>query len=552
MASDPKTQPSVPTWALLTATAALAFLLGAGYVVFWGAPSSAPVAPPARPASPSGRAEPAVDAGPKAPPAAQPSLTERPGRKAPYTRAVREWATRLSADAALRLYADAADLTLKYYARPLTVREFFSSGLDALREAAVTPGAEASFAGLDDAQKRGAWQEAIGAVRKRCEDTAEPTDANTTKWLQALFAANDASVMLPQGIVVYECLNGALKRLDPGCGLLTPGDLHELSILCSSRFAGVGIEWTMKDRVPVVDEVYHGGPAWHAGVRVGDRILAVAGKPTAGSSAYELANRLRGKPDTAVTLALARPSAQGGAHSPVMPVQVTVKRRTIELSKVEASQLLDPERGIAYLRLRRFQKGTTIAVLRELRRLKGEGMRGLVLDLRGSSGSDLRAAAGVADLFMAERKIVELKGRAAGTNRTIRAASRTLHGDTAIAALVDSTTRAAAEILAGALKENERATLFGSRTPGRGSLQKIFQLQPHGVALRLTICHFHTPSGAPIEGAGVAPNVAVASGAIKPRAGTAVSASPLQEGPLVKAALQFLRQKLPSRKALHP
>ena len=556
--SESEIKPTIPTWALVAVTGVLAFVAGVAFVAFrgdWAGGSSERTF--------SGREE----AEGRGPVRGSAGRRRRPA-------AARRWAAGLTRERALRLYADAADVALKHHVRKMSLREFLCRGLDALRESAVAPADAQEFSGLRDAERRTAWVEAIAAARRECENAADPpagrspaagegpTHADAIKRLQALLDASAGSVGLPPGLVVYECLAGGLDALGSGCRLLVGADLRERDVRYAGRFAGVGIEWTMKQGIPTVDLVYPRGPAWEAGVRRGDRILSVDRKGSTGASVQEVAKRLRGERGTTVALEVGRPDQPGVADAQMVTFRFNIKRRIVEVPTVAGAELLDPTAGVAYLRLRRFQKKTTVTVIRELRRLKREGMRGLILDLRGSSGARLLSAAAVADLFLARGKIVESRWRDPANNKMIRSRHYTLYAEMPMAVLIDGRTRAGGEILAGALKENKRATLFGARTAGTASLQRVFQLKPHGVALELPVCLFRTPSGTPIEAAGIAPDVLVGRESEAPpgpealRAGGGAaggegygSACSFEDAPVVNAALGFLRMKLPRVKA---
>jgi len=221
---------------------------------------------------------------------------------------------------------------------------------------------------------------------------------------------------------------------------------------------------------------------------------------------------------------------------------LVLRRRRVEVPSVDRVQLLDPSLGIAYLRLLSFQRTTPHDVQQALWTLHRQGMRVLVLDLRGNPGGLLTTAVEVADLFLQRGIIVSTRGRNVQEDFTYTARPEGTWGVPLIV-LVDHDSASAAEILAGALKDHNRATVVGMRSYGKGSVQGIFPLDGCEAGLRLTTARFYSPSGRPYSGQGVLPHIVVRQAA-RPIEGSVPAPA---EDPVLTAALSAARNLLASR-----
>ena len=301
--------------------------------------------------------------------------------------------------------------------------------------------------------------------------------------------------------LVDGALKGMLTRLDPHSDYMDETEYRELLATTSGQFGGVGIEISVEQGVPQVISAIDGTPAAAAGIQPGDRIVKADGQPTVGIDLSDVVRRLRGKPGTPVVLTIAR------ANRPTFDVPIT--RAVIHVDSVKFS--LQPGR-VGYVRISTFDENTAEelrAAITRLRQQAGSRFAGFVLDLRNDAGGLLDSAVEIAGDFLNGGSVVATRGREPDENRLYDAP---LHGDmissTPMVVLINGASASAAEIVAGALQDHHRATLIGTRSFGKGSVQSILPLEGHG-ALRLTTALYYTPSGRSIQGHGITPDVAL-------------------------------------------
>jgi carboxyl-terminal processing protease len=298
--------------------------------------------------------------------------------------------------------------------------------------------------------------------------------------------------------------SGFVKEIDdPYSVLLTPDRYRRLREAASGRYAGVGIELDMRDGFVTVIAPLAGTPADSAGIRPGDRIAAVDGKPMAGLTMEEVQQALRGPSGTKVRLTLER-----GAEKPTL----MLTRRTITFHPVQRAEVVN---GVGVVALAIFSERAAIELRRAIDSLRTQGARSLILDLRENPGGLLEQGIAVADLFLnMGQTIVSTRGRTPDTDHEFDDDAPQLWPGMPIVALVDSGTASAAEIVAGALQDNNRAVVIGSRTYGKGSAQSIFPVAG-GRALKLTTARWFTPDGKTIERdsttGGIEPDVVLSS-----------------------------------------
>jgi carboxyl-terminal processing protease len=295
-------------------------------------------------------------------------------------------------------------------------------------------------------------------------------------------------------------LRGLLGDLDPHSAYLEQEEAQALQEQSEGEYSGVGVEIEQRsDRSMMVVAPIDGTPAQRAGLRAGDLIIAVDGKPLAGDGADAASQELRGPPGTVVTLTVLR------AGDPV-PREMPITREVIRITSV-ASRLLEP--GYGYVRISTFQADTGPELLRQLEALKetsGGALSGLVLDLRSNPGGLLNAAVEAADALLDSGLIVTTKGRLVYSNASFHAKPGDALDGASVIVLVDAGTASAAEVLAGALSDHERALVMGSRTFGKGSVQTVVPLE-NGDSVKLTTARYYTPSGRSIQARGIQPDV---------------------------------------------
>jgi carboxyl-terminal processing protease len=334
--------------------------------------------------------------------------------------------------------------------------------------------------------------------------------------------------------VVLEYICGAANSLDLYSCYLTPDQLNDVYSQIEGNFVGLGVELKADDGALLIVRVISGSPAQQRGLRSGDRILAVDGHATRELPTDQAANLLQGAEGTVAQLMVQSPGSQ--------PRPLNVPRQRVEVPSVDEVQMLDRSQGAAYFKLTCFQKTTSRDMDNALWSLHRDGMRSLIIDLRGNPGGLLVTAVEVADKFIDRGVIVSTHGRNPQEDFTYSA-----HGSGSwpvpLVVLIDQDSASAAEIFAGAIRDHHRGTIIGKRSYGKGSVQGIFPLSVGNAGLRLTTAKFYSPNGYPFAGIGVTPDLVVQQVA-RPVNG---STNPAKEDPVLAAALQTLQQPVAQR-----
>jgi carboxyl-terminal processing protease len=343
---------------------------------------------------------------------------------------------------------------------------------------------------------------------------------------------------IPPSAVILEYTCGVATSLDPYSTYLTPGQLSEVYSQIEGNFVGLGIELKADQGALLIVRVIPGSPAEAAGIRAGDRIVSVDGISTEELTTDEAANLLQGKSGSVADLVVRSPDGQ--------PRQVRVPRRQIEVPSIERAQILDRSQGVAYFKLLCFQKTTTRDVDATLWSLYRQGMRSLIMDLRGNPGGLLTTAVETADKFISHGVIVSTRGRAVQEDFTY-VAHEAGTWRVPLVVIIDENSASAAEIFAGAIRDHRRGTIVGGRSYGKGSVQGIFPLNTSGSGVRLTTAKFFSPNGHPYTRVGVQPDLAVRTVA-RPVDGAVAETVPLVDyDPALSAALQAARQRTARR-----
>ena len=334
--------------------------------------------------------------------------------------------------------------------------------------------------------------------------------------------------------LLQAAIRGMVSSLDPYSAYLDGDEYDEVKISSSGQYSGVGIEVSMEDEEVVVVSPFEGSPAALAGIRSGDVIATIDGIPVNTSNLADTIGRMRGKEGTTVKIGILR---EGSAE----PVQFTLKRSRVELRSVK-SELLEP--GMGYARISQFSETTgddLEAALKDLRKRNGgAALKGLVLDLRNNPGGVLEAAVAVADTFLDSGIIVSAKGRTPESKFEMDATPGDALNGAPIVVLVNGGSASAAEIVAGALKDNHRAKLMGRTTFGKGSVQTVIPL-PGDRAVKLTTSLYYTPSGISINHRGIAPDIELARDPKPPSPPVPADAPLLQRDAEVRRAVQELK-----------
>ncbi|MBX3420813.1 MAG: S41 family peptidase [Pirellulaceae bacterium] len=293
---------------------------------------------------------------------------------------------------------------------------------------------------------------------------------------------------------------GAIGLLDPYSAFLSPAELNEVESQIEGNFVGLGIALEPHVAPLRILNVIQGGPAREAGLQPDDRILEIGSIRCIDVGAERAADLLRGPEGSQVRLLVQQRNGQ--------LVDKIIARRRVEVPSVEDVGLLDTERKVAYLKISSFQKTTAQELDEALWKLHHQGMQSLVIDLRGNPGGWLDAAVAVADRFLNEGAIVSTRGKNGIENQNY-AAHRSGTWQVPLVMLIDDQSASASEILAGAIRDNQRGALVGCTTYGKGSVQGLFHTKSLNCGIRLTVSKFYSPSGQAISELGVSPTIAV-------------------------------------------
>lgn len=316
--------------------------------------------------------------------------------------------------------------------------------------------------------------------------------------------------------LLYDAINGMLAHLDPHTTFLRPAEYEKLREDTAGEFGGLGIDVGVagegKDAVVVVEEVHKDGPGAHAGLKVGDLVLAVDGEATRGEPLAHAVRLMRGVPGTRVVLTLSRAAWSKPRDVPLVRRQVRVPSVDVDAFEAPAKDGAVP--FIGYASISSFQErtdqelGQAIADLKRQAKEKNQPFTGLILDLRDNPGGLLDEGVKVADRFLVAGTIVTTEGRSQKSAEREIAHEEGTEPDYPVAVLVNGDTASASEIVAGALQDHKRAVIVGERSFGKGSVQTLFGLDD-GAGLKLTIARYFTPSGKSIQDKGVIPDVVV-------------------------------------------
>ena len=307
--------------------------------------------------------------------------------------------------------------------------------------------------------------------------------------------------------LIRSAIDGMVSDLDPHSGYLGPEQYKSMQVNTEGEYGGLGLRVTeQEDGFIEIIAPIEGTPAAASDIKAGDLIVGVDGTPSQQLDLSEAVKQMRGEPGSEITITLRR----GGQE----PFDVTLERENVTIEPVRAQAFRD----VGYVRITRFndQAGSAvsdaIATLRE-DQIDGD-MRGLVLDLRNNPGGLLEQAIKVSDVFLDDKQAVSARGRGGNMSRSYATQPGRQVGDIPVVVLINAGSASASEIVAGALRDHERAIVMGTRSFGKGSIQTVKPLNSGG-ALRLTTARYYTPSGDSIQAEGIKPDIEVAQAEIK-------------------------------------
>ncbi len=338
-------------------------------------------------------------------------------------------------------------------------------------------------------------------------------------------------------LVAELVLKNLANNLDANSGLLDAELLKELTISTSGRFGGVGMAVDFRDHEYVVISPFDDSPALKAGIRAGDRIIAIGGHSLDGLSLMEVLRMVRGPVGSVMTATVKDRHGRVG--------EVRMQRQPILIPPVRWLRL---SHGIGYVRIVNFQTSTYHDLRKALVQLFRSGpnaVRGLILDLRDNAGGLFEEAIQVANLFLSSGVITSVRGRNANLNRDFPAASEEAFPEVPMVVLINKGTASASEVLAGALQGRPNVVIMGGRSFGKASVQAVFSLKKE-MALRLTTAHYYTPDGRNIDGKGLEPDIRIDSpgGLTKAKIGLS-NPEEVEKDPEIKQAFEQLVHGVP-------
>lgn len=305
--------------------------------------------------------------------------------------------------------------------------------------------------------------------------------------------------------MVENALNGMISDLDPHSSYFDPKTFAEMQVKTSGTYGGVGLVIAADEGVIKVVTPIDDTPAWHAGVKAGDTILAIDGHGLQGTSLDKVQDLLRGVSGTKVNLTLMHSGEQKS-------FQVSLVRAAIQVEAVKSHA----EGDVGYIRIPAFNEETNDGVEAAVRSLKkqiGPRLKGFIIDLRDDGGGVLDQAIAVSDDFLENGEIVSTRGRKSEDTQRYDAKPGDITDGKPLIVLINAGTASASEIVAGALQDHKRAMIVGMTSFGKGSVQTIIPLNGgEDGALHLTTARYYTPSGRSIQATGIVPDVAVAQG----------------------------------------
>lgn len=288
-----------------------------------------------------------------------------------------------------------------------------------------------------------------------------------------------------------EAINGMLLSLDPHSVYIPASEFTEANDPLMGKFEGIGIQFRIENDTVMVINTIPGGPSEKIGLLAGDRIIKVDGKNIAGIKIdnERVMKLLKGPKDTKVKVGIFRRGLK-------KQIDYTITRGIIPTWSIEISYAVNPE--IGYIKLSKFSATTGDELQSALDELKQQGVRKLILDLRGNSGGYLNEAIAVSDEFLPEDKLIVFTKGMHRPKNTARSTSFGLWDDLPVVVLIDEASASASEIVAGAIQDNDRGTIIGRRSFGKGLVQEQVSLSD-GSALRLTVARYYTPTGRCIQ-----------------------------------------------------
>ncbi|MHB8882911.1 MAG: S41 family peptidase [Thermodesulfovibrionales bacterium] len=295
--------------------------------------------------------------------------------------------------------------------------------------------------------------------------------------------------------LIYGAIKGMLNSLDPHSSFMPPDAYKDMQVETKGEFGGLGIQVGIKDKVIVVIAPIDDTPAFRAGIKAGDKIVSIGKESTKDMTLQDAVSKMRGAPKTPVTIGIMREGWEAVKD-------FTLVRDIIKVKSVKAKML---EGTIGYIKLSQFQEQTSTDLAAALRKLQDEKLSAIILDLRNNPGGLLNSSIEVSSQFLPKGKlVVYTKTRSGEKSEFLTDGERTYQQPMIV--LVNQGSASASEIVAGALKDWNRAVILGTQTFGKGSVQTVIPLSD-GAGLRLTTAKYYTPKGTSIQNTGIHPDI---------------------------------------------
>jgi carboxyl-terminal processing protease len=303
--------------------------------------------------------------------------------------------------------------------------------------------------------------------------------------------------------LVESAINGMLTSLDPHSSYMDPKSYRDMQVQTRGEFGGLGIEVTQEEGLVKVVTPIDDTPASRAGIMAGDLISAIDGEAVLGLTLNQAVDKMRGPVNSSVKLTVLR-----GAQKE--PREVKLTRAVIQIKSVRSRQ---EGEDIGYIRITQFSEQTFDGVKQALQKFQqdmpGDKLKGYVLDLRNNPGGLLDQSVSVSNAFLEKGEIVSTRGRNADETQRYNARPGDISKGKPVVVLINGGSASASEIVAGALQDHKRATILGTRSFGKGSVQTIIPLGQNNGALRLTTARYYTPSGRSIQAKGIDPDIQI-------------------------------------------
>lgn len=301
--------------------------------------------------------------------------------------------------------------------------------------------------------------------------------------------------------LVEGAIKGMLRELDPHTNYMPPDIFKDFESETSGEFGGLGIEISIQNGILTIISPIEDTPAWNAGIKPADKIVAIDGQSTKGFSLVEASAALKGKKGAKTTLTIIREGQEKA-------MDFVITRGNIKIKSVKTTYLDD---GYLYIRITSFIENTSTDLAKVLADFKNKNngkLEGILIDLRRNPGGLLDQAIKVSDMFLKEGTIVSTIGRDEKNKEVSYASKKGLYTDVPVVILINEFSASASEIVSGALQDNKRAVIVGERSFGKGSVQSVIKLGD-GSGLKLTVARYYTPSGVSIQSEGIKPDIEI-------------------------------------------